>query len=444
MKRKQVLALLLATMMLGSTMSVYADNQEVGGEAISKTSVEVDSNLTVLPSDLSGIVVSLPTNLDLAFDKTTMAYKVEDTVAAKGDLSPNYLLDITVSDSVKYSNDTNTYHYNAGVDFNRIEALGNFHYWTSEELEAAKTTPDERTFQILLSADDVEYSDDYSGIVTFDISTQMYFLTSNIAEKFAVTEGTTQVQGSDFYDLTLGQITSNGIATMIGGTVDIPKYARNSSGVDFVTTTLEKTFSGCSSLTSITIPSSIKGMYNSFNGCTGLTEVIMPDSVKDYISPNAEGYANRAIFSGCTNLTDVKLSNNLETIGYRMFKNCSSLEHINIPEGVTNIQAEAFHNCTSLKSLNIPYTCTFISAYKFSNNEENDAFYQTPITDIYYSGTIEAAKNIKTYDAFGVNSATYLCSSVSASNSTTSGLGILQNATWHCTDGDFVPADCLE
>ena len=60
-------------------------------------------------------------------------------------------------------------------------------------------------------------------------------------------------------------------------------------------------FSGCTGLTSVTIPDSVTSIcYYAFWGCTGLTSVTIPDSVTN-IGIDA--------FSGCTSLTSVEFKN---------------------------------------------------------------------------------------------------------------------------------------
>ena len=117
-------------------------------------------------------------------------------------------------------------------------------------------------------------------------------------------------------------------------------------------------FSGCSSLTSITIPNSVTSIgYAAFSGCSGLTSIEIPNSVKEL-----GGY----VFSGCSGLTSVKIGNGVTTFGYYTFYCCSSLTSVTIPNSVTTIGYEAFCYCSSLQSIEIPSSVTSIGKGAFS------------------------------------------------------------------------------
>ena len=82
-------------------------------------------------------------------------------------------------------------------------------------------------------------------------------------------------------------------------------------------------FSGCTSLTSVTIPDSVTSIGNSaFSGCTSLTSVTNPDSVT-----SIGDYA----FSGCSSLTSVTIPDSVTSIGESTFNGCRSLTNITIP-----------------------------------------------------------------------------------------------------------------
>ena len=73
-----------------------------------------------------------------------------------------------------------------------------------------------------------------------------------------------------------------------------------------------------------------------FSGCTGLTSVTIPSSVTS-IGSDA--------FSGCTGLTSVTIPSSVTTIGYNAFSDCTGLTSITIPSSVTSIGERAFSGC---------------------------------------------------------------------------------------------------
>lgn len=72
-------------------------------------------------------------------------------------------------------------------------------------------------------------------------------------------------------------------------------------------------------------------------------------------------------FSGCTSLSSVTIPNSVASIGSYAFSNCSSLTHVDIPDSVTYTSDHAFATCTSLQSCTIGSGITTIASFTFSN-----------------------------------------------------------------------------
>lgn len=156
-------------------------------------------------------------------------------------------------------------------------------------------------------------------------------------------------------------------------------------------------FTGCSRLTSITIPESVTYVDpGTFEGCSnlksfggklasedgrcliidgklvgfssaGLTEYTIPDGVtaiqgavfsgcnklESIIIPNSATKIGACAFQDCTSLTSFAIPESVIEIGYDAFKGCTSLSSITIPESVTHIGPSAFQGCTNLKSISL-------------------------------------------------------------------------------------------
>ena len=141
------------------------------------------------------------------------------------------------------------------------------------------------------------------------------------------------------------------------GTVDIPETVTY-GGVTYDVTSIGKyAFRDCTSLTSVTIPSSVTsiGSY-AFEDCTSLASVTIPSSVT-----SIGDYA----FSGCTSLASVTNSSGVTSIGDYAFSGCTILASVTISEGVNSIGDYAFYKCTSLTSVTIPSSVTSIGDYAF-------------------------------------------------------------------------------
>lgn len=105
-------------------------------------------------------------------------------------------------------------------------------------------------------------------------------------------------------------------------------------------------FSGCTKLTSVKIPSTVKEIsYDAFQNCSSLTKVNIPSGIKELHGDT---------FYKCSRLKTISIPSSVTTIGNGTFAYCSSLTNITIPNNVTDISVNAFLGCTSLSSISIP------------------------------------------------------------------------------------------
>ena len=115
-------------------------------------------------------------------------------------------------------------------------------------------------------------------------------------------------------------------------------------------------FSGYNSLTSVTIPASVKSIGKmAFYGCYRLTSAEISEGVES-IGTNA--------FNGCRSLTSVTIPASVKSIGIGAFYGCKQLASVEISEGVENIGGSAFYGCTNLGCTNLMTVMTIPSSVK--------------------------------------------------------------------------------
>lgn len=163
------------------------------------------------------------------------------------------------------------------------------------------------------------------------------------------------------------------------GNVVIDKIAFNGK-IYSVTSIGERTFSGCSGLTSVTIGNNVTSIGDgAFSGCSGLTSVTIGNNVNSIgggafggcsgltsvTIPNSVTIIGAGAFSGCSNLTSVTIGNKVTSIGERVFSGCSGLTSVSIPNSVTSIGDDAFRECSSLTSVTIGNNVTSIGSCTF-------------------------------------------------------------------------------
>lgn len=81
---------------------------------------------------------------------------------------------------------------------------------------------------------------------------------------------------------------------------------------------------------------------SAFSGCTSLTSITIPNSVTSI---------GKSVFSGCSGLSNVTIPNSVMSISYNLFGGCGSLTSITIPNSITKIESGAFSGCTNLMNI---------------------------------------------------------------------------------------------
>ena len=175
------------------------------------------------------------------------------------------------------------------------------------------------------------------------------------------------------------------------GDIIIPEKVKGNDGVEYVVTSLgESCFSYCSSLTSITIPSSVTSLgERCFIGCSRLTSITIPSSVT-----SLDDYC----FSGCSGLTSVTIPSSVTSLGEGCFYECSGLTSITIPSSVTSLGKFCFYGCDGLTSITIPSSVTSIGG---------NCFYScSGLTSITIPSSVTSLGNSCFYDCDSLTSIT--------------------------------------
>lgn len=130
-----------------------------------------------------------------------------------------------------------------------------------------------------------------------------------------------------------------------------------------------KAFSGCASLVSLVIPTSITIIEDlAFEQCTSLKELKIPESITsigngaflqckalEHVEiPTAITSFSAYTFHGCESLSAVSILGPVTSIGRNAFYRCASMKSIILPPSVASIAELAFSECFSLKSMKIP------------------------------------------------------------------------------------------
>ncbi|MGI6710099.1 MAG: leucine-rich repeat protein [Bacilli bacterium] len=138
-----------------------------------------------------------------------------------------------------------------------------------------------------------------------------------------------------------------GTSPYTGGTSTAQYYGPDFYSVYYIPT----------SLTTVTITDITTVSYGAFYGCSNLTSIIIPSSITEM---------GNSVFMGCTGIISITLPTGITNLGDSVFKNCTGLESIIIPTNITSISSFAFMGCTSLTSITVPTSVTNIGSHAFS------------------------------------------------------------------------------
>mgnify|MGYP002856272169 CR=1 FL=1 len=158
------------------------------------------------------------------------------------------------------------------------------------------------------------------------------------------------------------RINSYGVSSSASGKVTVPYSVEGFTVVEAE----DLAFSGCSNISSISLPSGLTkiGGY-AFNSCGSLKEVSLPSGLTEI---------GNGAFQDCTSLKSFSCPSNLTRIGDWAFNRCESLESFSGGSNLKEIGEWAFSDCTSLKTFSCPSNLTKIEDYTFFGCESLESF----------------------------------------------------------------------
>ena len=198
--------------------------------------------------------------------------------------------------------------------------------------------------------------------------------------------------GLDGYDQVTVNVTGISIDDIATGAVPTGALVLSSA-----TSIMSYAFASRTGITSVIAPSCTAINGNCFTRCTGITSVSFPVLTTFYGS----GYA----FDGCTSLTSVNVPSFSGEVDNRVFNNCSALAVIDL-HNCTKIKGQAFNGSSSLRTMILRKSDT-ICALDAANATAMGGIYQHPDESTIYvpsalKSTYEQATNWSALYALGV------------------------------------------
>ena len=149
-------------------------------------------------------------------------------------------------------------------------------------------------------------------------------------------------------------------------------------------------FSGCSSLTSLTLPSSLQSIGGgAFTRCTSLRSVICNKFYKVIGQMLLSSDGTKVIAYWGKN-REVTIPEGVQSIGDRAFWGCNSLTSLTLPSSLQSIGGGAFLGCSSLTSLTLPSSLQSIGNYAFEYCKSLSTLYIPAGTEAHFERILNA------------------------------------------------------
>lgn len=218
---------------------------------------------------------------------------------------------------------------------------------------------------------------------------------SSQIRKVVIGNGVTKVGAYAFWNCGVLSAEISSSVTAIGNSAFRDTSLMSVTIPSSVKTIGDSAFQACQGLSSVTVSDGVEIIcQNAFSGCTNLKSISLPASIEEvgsaaffqcaemtsatFASGSKQVKMGDNLFTQCYKLMSVKLPQNIDRIGEGMFQNCRMLPGVEIPQGAESIGGSAFASCLGMSVVIIPDSVTTIGIAAFSNS---------PLTDIYYTGT---------------------------------------------------------
>lgn len=206
-------------------------------------------------------------------------------------------------------------------------------------------------------------------------------LKAAVGDTFTVDDIEYVIKSEDPNEVAVGESVS-----FAGTTANIPATVMNGATTYTVTALANYALQNKPSLTSVTLPETVKKIGSHALRGTGITSMLIPNSV-DTIG----GFA----FYGCTALTSVELGNGVKYIHMHTFRACSNLETVKIGTGMIKMDY-VFADCPLLTDV----TCLAVTPPQLIGTFGGTTPIATATLSVP-SGSVSAYQGASTWENFG-------------------------------------------